>query len=98
MKAFKTAIIGAALAALAPIASTTALAQVVFVTPPPPRVETVPVARVGYAWDAGHWRWAGHGYAWTPGHWRPVRAGFHWSSGRWVQRGPNWRWIEGHWG
>jgi len=58
---------------LAASVSTSALAQEVIIARPPPppmRVEVVPVARPGYAWENGHWRWAGRGYAWVPGHWR----------------------------
>lgn len=65
--------------------------------PPPMRMEPVPVARPGYAWDRGHWRWAGRGYEWIPGHWQPVMRGARWEPGHWVARGPNWFWVEGHW-
>ena len=49
------------------------------------RTEVVPVARPGYVWDGGHWRWAGRGYVWVPGHWQPVTDGAHWVPGHWVQ-------------
>ncbi|WP_322104254.1 hypothetical protein [Paraburkholderia sp. J41] len=87
-------------AAVLALASASAFAQTVIVAPnapPPPRVETVPPPRAGYAWDPGHWRWAHGGYVWAPGHWRPVRAGYRWVPGHWVARGPNWRWVPGHW-
>ncbi|WP_031363366.1 YXWGXW repeat-containing protein [Caballeronia sordidicola] len=87
----------AVVTALAALASAPAFAQTIIIAPPPMRTEVVPVARPGYVWDGGHWRWAGRGYEWVPGHWRPVRIGAHWVPGHWVQRGPNWRWIEGHW-
>jgi WXXGXW repeat (2 copies) len=90
----------AVITALATLGSVPAFAQAVIIAPSPPppmRTEVVPVARPGYVWDGGHWRWAGGGYKWVPGHWRPVRVGAHWVPGHWVQRGPNWRWIEGHW-
>jgi hypothetical protein len=90
----------AIITAVATLASVPAFAQAVIIAPSPPppmRTEVVPVARPGYVWDGGHWRWAGRGYEWVPGHWRPVRVGAHWVPGHWVQRGPNWRWIEGHW-
>jgi hypothetical protein len=90
----------AALTAITALGSVPAFAQAVIIAPsapPPMRTEVVPMARPGYVWDGGHWRWAGRGYEWVPGHWRPVRIGAHWVPGHWVQRGPNWRWIEGHW-
>jgi WXXGXW repeat (2 copies) len=67
------------------------------IAPPPPRVEVVPGARPGYAWDHGHWRWDHGQYLWAPGHWQPVRVGYRWVPGHWDQRGPHWRWVEGHW-
>ncbi len=66
-------------------------------TPPPERVEVIPMARHGYAWDRGHWRWEGHGYAWVAGHWQPVMRNARWEPGHWEAHGPNWYWREGHW-
>ena len=85
---------------LAALTSASVSAQAIIVAPsapPPMRTEVVPVARPGYVWDGGHWRWSGRDYIWVPGHWRPVQVGARWIPGHWVQRGPNWHWIEGHW-
>jgi hypothetical protein len=87
-------------ASLLAISASAAFAQTIIVAPhapPPPRVETVPPAREGYAWDPGHWRWDHGGYVWAPGHWQPIRVGHRWVPGHWVEHGPNWRWVEGHW-
>lgn len=85
---------------LAALAATPVFAQsTVFINqaPPPMRMERVPMARPGYVWDQGHWRWAGRGYAWVPGHWQPMMRGGYWRPGHWQARGPNWRWVDGHW-
>ncbi|WP_085579915.1 MULTISPECIES: YXWGXW repeat-containing protein [unclassified Pseudomonas] len=86
---------------VAALAGTPAFAQpevIIREAPPPMRVEPMPGARPGYAWDQGHWRWEGRGYAWVPGHWQPVvRHGARWKPGHWQARGPNWYWVEGHW-
>lgn len=70
---------------------------VVHAAPPPPRVEVVPVARPGYVWVGGHWRWVQGAYVWEPGHWEMVRVGYHWVPGHWAARGSGWVWVEGHW-
>jgi hypothetical protein len=97
------AALGAPLAAgsFALLHSNEASAQAVIIAPnappPPMRAEPPPPPRAGYAWDPGHWRWAGGQYVWAPGHWRAVRVGYHWVPGHWIQRGPHYRWVEGHW-
>lgn len=86
--------------ALAALASTPVFAQpeiIIRQAPPHMRMEPVPMARPGYAWDNGHWRWDGRGYVWAPGHWQPMRHNARWMPGHWQARGPNWYWIEGHW-
>lgn len=87
--------------ALSALASAPAFAQrdvIIINQPPPPmRMEPMPPARHGYAWDQGHWRWEGRGYVWQPGHWQPVHYGARWMPGHWQAHGPNWRWVEGHW-
>lgn len=77
-----------------------ASAQVVVIAPnapPPVRYEAVPVARPGFVWDQGHWRWEHGHYVWIGGHWQRERVGYHWVPGHWVAHGPNYRWVEGHW-
>ncbi|MFK3794852.1 MULTISPECIES: YXWGXW repeat-containing protein [unclassified Pseudomonas] len=86
--------------ALATLASTPTYAReeiIIRQAPPPVRMEPVPVARPGYAWDQGHWRWQRGQYVWVPGHWQPVRHNARWQPGHWEARGPNWYWIEGRW-
>ncbi|MGC5702110.1 YXWGXW repeat-containing protein [Pseudomonas sp. NFXW11] len=85
--------------ALGALASTPTYAQPLIIQQAPPavRYEPVPLARPGYAWDRGHWRWHRGGYAWVPGHWQPVMRRGQWVPGHWQARGPNWFWIEGHW-
>ncbi|SEB71104.1 YXWGXW repeat-containing protein [Pseudomonas saponiphila] len=81
------------------LAGSPAFAQTVIIqqAPPPMRYEAPPMARPGYAWDRGHWRWHAGGYVWVPGHWQPVMRRGQWVPGHWQARGPNWYWIEGHW-
>ena len=67
--------------------------------PPPPRVETVPVAPVtGYVWRPGYWRWDEGRYLWIPGAYivapQPLAA---WISGHWVPAGGGWMWVAGYW-
>lgn len=85
---------------MAALSASAAFAQAVIVAPmapPAPRVEVVPPPRAGYAWDPGHWRWAGGRYVWVAGHWQTMHPGYRWVPGHWVARGPNWRWVPAHW-
>ncbi|GJH04739.1 YXWGXW repeat-containing protein [Paraburkholderia terrae] len=87
-------------AGVAALSTSAAFAQAVIVAPmapPAPRVEVVPPPRAGYAWDPGHWRWAGGRYVWVAGHWQTMHPGYRWVPGHWVARGPNWRWVPAHW-
>ncbi|MBB3256837.1 hypothetical protein F4827_001683 [Paraburkholderia bannensis] len=96
LQSFRSLLVAATLA----LAGGSAIAQTVIIAPnapPPPRVETVPPSRAGYAWDPGHWRWDHGAYVWAPGHWQPVRVGHRWIPGHWIEHGPNWRWVPGHW-
>jgi hypothetical protein len=82
------------------LGASTAFAQAVIVAPmapPPPRAEPMPPPRAGYAWDPGHWRWAGGRYVWVGGHWQTGRVGYRWVPGHWVAHGPNWQWVPAHW-
>ena len=36
----------------------------------------------GYAWQPGHYIWAGFGYRWVPGAWVPLRG--NWARERWA--------------
>lgn len=49
----------------------------VFVAAPPPaRMEVAPVARPGWIWAPGYWRWTGRRYVWIEGRWLAVRRGY----------------------
>ncbi len=68
------------------------------VRPPPPRYERV-IARPGWVWAPGHWRWAPRAqrYVWAPGYWIAARPGWRWVGPRWVPRGPHWVFRAGYW-
>jgi hypothetical protein len=77
-----------------------AAAQVVYVTPPMPRVEVVPPIPVpGMIWMPGYWGWRhGYGYAWNGGRWGYGRPGYAWHAPAWRGNGRAWRFAPGHWG
>jgi hypothetical protein len=71
--------------------------------PPAPQAEVVPDAPQGppgyFAWEPGHWHWAGLGYVWVSGHYieRPYQASV-WVPGAWNYDGAlHWTWTPGHW-
>ena len=67
-------------------------------TPPPaPVYEAVPVARVGYVWAPGYWRWEHERHVWMPGRWMAGRPGYHWVPDRWDRVHEGWHHNEGHW-
>lgn len=83
---------------VAPIGGPYAEADVVMSSPPPPRVEVVPVAPAyGWIWITGNWAWYGGHYRWQPGYWAPPRPGYGWAPGRWYRSGPGWRNAPGRW-
>jgi hypothetical protein len=67
------------------------------VAPPPPRVEVVPAARVGYVWAPGYWDWRARRHVWVKGHWVRERHGYRWEPHRWVEREGRWHFEEGRW-
>jgi len=96
----RTRIVVAALAfgAVAlPVASDARVYLDVEVAPPPPRVEVVPAARVGYVWAPGYWNWNGHRHVWVGGRYVHARHGYHWAPHTWVQRDGRWHFEEGGW-
>ena len=87
---------------IAPAMVTPAAAQVelnvsIGVPPPAPVYEVVPVARAGYVWAPGFWRWDGGRHVWAAGHWMEERRGYHWVPDRWAHGGATWRHEVGHW-
>jgi hypothetical protein len=83
--------------AVAPAASHAAVGVYVGIAPPAPRVEVVPVARVGYTWGPGYWRWNGYRHVWVSGYWLRARPGWHWVGPHWAAYGPRWHYTGGYW-
>ncbi|HSY29754.1 MAG TPA: hypothetical protein VK832_19740 [Burkholderiaceae bacterium] len=67
------------------------------VPPPPLRVETVPVAPVGYVWAPGFWEFFHGQYVWRRGHFVAGRPGYRWVPENWERRGEVHHFNEGHW-
>ena len=65
--------------------------------PPPDRYERVPVARRGYTWEAGHWRWNGRRHIWVSGHWERNRHGYVYNAPRWVEQDGRWVYHARRW-
>lgn len=65
--------------------------------PPPPRVEVVPVAPVGYVWAPGYWDFFHGQYVWRRGHFIEGRPGYRWVPESWERRGEYHHFNEGHW-
>jgi hypothetical protein len=80
-----------------PVASDARVYVDVDVAPPPPRVEVVPAARVGYVWAPGYWEWRGRRHVWVNGYWVRERRGYHWRPNRWEQHEGRWRFDRGRW-
>jgi len=96
----RTRILVAALALGAigvPVASDARVYVDVDVAPPPPRVEVVPAARVGYVWAPGYWEWRGRRHVWVNGYWVRERRGYHWRPHRWEEHEGRWRFERGRW-
>jgi hypothetical protein len=51
--------------------------------PPAPIYEAVPVARSGYVWAPGYWRWENSRHIWAPGRYLAERPGYHFIPDRW---------------
>jgi hypothetical protein len=97
---FKNRILVAALALgtlTVPLMSEARVYVDVNVAPPPPRVEVVPPARVGYVWAPGYWRWNGHKHVRAHGYWVRGRPGYRYEPHAWVQQNGHWHFQEGGW-
>lgn len=68
------------------------------VAPPPPRSESVPTPRRGYAWVPGYWNWNGRRHVWVAGNWVRERRGYVYSQPQWVERNGHWELRRGQWG
>jgi hypothetical protein len=84
-------------ALVTPAAAQASLNVSIGVPPPAPIYEAVPVARPGYVWAPGFWRWEGTRHVWAPGHWMGERRGYHWVPDRWDHHGNGYHHEEGHW-
>lgn len=96
----KAAIFCAALgigASVLPSASEARVYVDVDIAPPPPRVEVIPHARVGYVWAPGYWVWNGHRHVWVRGHYIRAHRGHHWVADSWEDRHGRWHYRRGHW-
>lgn len=92
--AIAASVVAAALTAgFVPVAD----AAVVVVAPPAVRVEPVPVARPGWVWSPGYWRWAGRRHVWVAGTWVRARPGYVYHPPVWVQRPGGWVFQGGRW-
>src|SRR3954470_15593329 len=67
------------------------------VAPPAPRAETVPNARRGYVWNAGHWEWKNNRHHWVKGVWLKERRGHVYTQPAWVERDGRWTMNRGSW-
>ena len=65
--------------------------------PPPPRFESVPQPRRGYAWAPGYWNWDGQRHVWAAGQWQQERNGQQYQRAEWVRDNNNWRLNRGGW-
>ncbi|MES2261179.1 MAG: YXWGXW repeat-containing protein [Pseudomonadota bacterium] len=65
--------------------------------PPPPRFESVPVARRGHVWVPGYWNWDGNRHVWLGGHWEAERVGYQFRRAEWVRDRDGWRLDRGGW-
>jgi hypothetical protein len=89
--------LAAGMAAVASPASARTFVDVSIGVPPPPvRVERV-VARPGYVWAPGYWRWNGGSHVWVGGYWVAARPGYRYAPARWVHEGPAWRFHPAYW-
>ncbi|KQV86223.1 hypothetical protein ASD15_29545 [Massilia sp. Root351] len=70
---------------------------VVRTAPPPPRHESVPEARRGYTWVAGHWDWNGRRNVWVKGKWVRDRNGYVYRPTVWEERDGRWVVERGGW-
>lgn len=64
--------------------------------PPAPVYERV-VARPGYVWTPGYYRYVGNRYVWVGGTYVVERPGYRWRPHRWVQVNGRWHYAEGGW-
>jgi len=71
--------------------------EVVAPQPPPPMFVENIVARPGFIWARGYWRWDGRHYVAERGHWEPIRPGHHYAHPHWEQRSDGWHWRAGVW-
>ncbi len=70
----------------------------VYVAPPAPYVEVIPVIPFpGAIWIGGYWGWSGGRHQWVPGRWDRPRVGYAWRPHAWLHIGGQWRLRGGGW-
>lgn len=89
--------LGAALLLPLPSSAQASVSFVIGIAPPPPRFESVPAPRHGYAWAPGYWNWDGNRHVWLSGHWEPSRDGYRYQRSEWVRDQDGYRLEPGAW-
>jgi hypothetical protein len=84
-------------ASIGAVASSASAEIIVRTAPPPPRTEVVPAPRHGKTWVAGHWGWRNNHHQWIAGTWVRDRPGYHYNQPNWVERDGRWHMQEGNW-
>ena len=91
---------GLLLSALLAAAAVPAMAQVsfsIYVGPPAPMYEAVPVMAPGYVWAPGYWAWHGDRHIWVHGRSIVQRVGYRWEPDVWEQRNNAYYRHPGRW-
>ena len=69
----------------------------VYLAPPAPQYEVVPIIAPGYVWAPGYWGWSGDHHVWVRGRSIVQRDGYRWEPDRWDQRNSGYYRTVGHW-
>jgi hypothetical protein len=96
---FAAAMLALSAAAFAPATASAQVGLNIVIgdAPPPPRFESVPVARRGYVWAPGYWNWDGHRHVWAAGRWEAERRGAQYRRAEWIRDDGGWRLDQGGW-
>lgn len=84
-------------ASIGSIATPASAAVGVQYAPPLSYTESVPAARRGQIWVAGHWEWRNDHHQWVKGAWLARRAGWQYHHPKWVERSGAWYMEGGNW-
>jgi len=69
----------------------------IYVAPPAPQYEIVPMIAPGHVWAPGYWGWTGERHVWVRGRTIVQREGYRWEPDRWDQRDRGYYRTAGHW-